>query len=89
MKSPPAEWDAETALIRDVCQRMDLPDRLAIIGDHNGGRIELAHTYGGMGLTMLPVTAKVDQAAVRRIHGGGTRLGNHGSDHVAIMWRLR
>lgn len=84
-----AAWDAETDLIHKVVSRVDLPDELAIIGDHNGTRDRLRDDYADMGLTLLPVAAKVDQCAVRDLAGGGTRLGNHGSDHVALMWRLR
>lgn len=82
-------WMADLAVIRDVCNRLDLPDKLAIIGDHNGTRDRLEDEYADLGLTLLPVNAKVDQCAVRGYLGGGTRLGNHGSDHVAIEWRLR
>lgn len=84
-----AAWDAETDLIRSVVKRTDLPTNLAIIGDHNGTRERLADDYADMGLTLLPVNAHVDQCAVRGFRGEGKRLGNHGSDHVAIAWRLR
>lgn len=82
-------WDAETDLIRSIVERPDLPDELAVVGDHNGTEERLRKEYAAMGLTLLPVNAKVDQAAVRDLLGGGTRLGMHGSDHVAIEWRLR
>jgi hypothetical protein len=84
-----AAWDAETDLIRSIVKRVDLPDELAIIGDHNGTRARLCDDYADMGLRLLPVNAKVDHCAVRDLAGGGIRLGNHGSDHVAIEWRLR
>lgn len=82
-------WNVETELIAAVCSRLDLPDRLAVIGDHNGTRDRLERDYEAMGLDLLPVNAKVDQCAVRKFRGRGRRLGNHGSDHVAIGWRLR
>lgn len=82
-------WDAETALIAAIVARPDLPDELAVIGDHNGTDERLRDEYAAIGLKLLPVNAKVDQCAVRDLLGGGTRLGNHGSDHVAIEWRLR
>lgn len=84
-----AAWDAETDLIHAIVKRVDLPDQLAIIGDHNGTRDRLEDDYADMGLRLLPVNAKVDQCAVRGFKGDGKRLGNHGSDHVAIGWRLR
>lgn len=84
-----AAWRVESRIIRDVCTRWDMPQRLAIVGDHNATAHELHDEYADLGLTLLPVVAKVDACAARGFHGGGTRLGNHGSDHVAIMWRLR
>jgi len=82
-------WEAEREVIRSIVRRVDLPDRLAIIGDHNKRDHELRDEYDELGLTLLPVNAKVDQCAVRGLLGEGKRLGNHGSDHVAILWRLR
>jgi hypothetical protein len=81
-------WDAETELLREVAKRWDI-ERLAIIGDHNGTHDRLRPQYARLGLSLLPVHAKVDHCAVRDFLGGGTRLGNYDSDHVAILWRLR
>lgn len=82
-------WAADLAVIAGVLGRVDLPDKLAIIGDHNGTRERLEAEYAHLGLTLLDVNAKVDQCAVRGYLGGGTRLGMHDSDHVAIEWELR
>ena len=82
-------WEADRKVIADVAARWDLPDRLAVIGDHNKTADELHDEYADLGLTLLPVNAKVDQCAVRDFRGGGSRLGDHGSDHVALLWRLR
>lgn len=82
-------WKADRKVIAAVARRVDLPDRLAVIGDHNKRARELAREYKSMGLTLLPANAKVDQCAVRGFLGAGTRLGDHGSDHVALLWRLR
>ncbi len=82
-------WEADRDVIAAVARRTDLPRRLAVIGDHNKRAHELRDEYDELGLTLLPVNAKVDQCAVRGFNGGGTRLGQHGSDHVAILWRLR
>ncbi|MEO5664884.1 MAG: hypothetical protein ABIR39_16565 [Nocardioides sp.] len=79
-------WDAETKLIARVVARVDLPDKLAVIGDHNREAKQLEDEYADMGLRLLPVNAKVDQAAVRDMDGEGVRLGNHDSDHVALLW---
>lgn len=84
-----AAWAADLDVIAAVVARTDLPDNLAIIGDHNGTRERLHDEYADLGLTLLPVTSKVDQCAVRDFDGEGKRLGNHGSDHVALGWRLR
>lgn len=81
-------WAAETELLRGIAKRWDI-ERLAIIGDHNGTRERLRPEYAAMGLTLLPVQAKVDHCAVRGFRGGGTRLGKYGSDHPALLWRLR
>ncbi len=82
-------WVADLAVIGKVARRTDLPDKLAVIGDHNGTASELRDEYADLGLSLLPVNAHVDQAAVRGFRGGGSRLGNHGSDHVALGWSLR
>lgn len=82
-------WEADRKVIAAIAGRVDLPDQLAIIGDHNKRADELRDEYADLGLLLLPVNAKVDQCAVRGFLGGGTRLGQHGSDHVAIEWRLR
>lgn len=81
-------WEADRKVIAAVAGRVDLPDRLAVIGDHNKRAAELAAEYDNLGLTLLPAKAKVDQCAVRGFTGKGTRLGDHGSDHVALLWRL-
>lgn len=83
-----AAWDAETDLIRSVVRRADLPSRLAVVGDHNGTDSRLRTDYAEMGLHLLPAETKVDQCAVRGMIGAGHRLGLHGSDHVAVLWRL-
>jgi len=82
-------WEADRKVIAAITRRMDLPDNLAIIGDHNKRADELEDEYADLGLRLLPVNAKVDQCAVRGFHGDGTRLGDHDSDHVAIAWSLR
>ena len=82
-------WDAETELIAAIVARPDLPDELAVIGDHNGTDERLRKEYAAIGLKLLPVNAKVEQCAVRDLEGDGTRLGKHDSDHVAIEWELR
>lgn len=82
-------WEADHDVIRTIARRVDLPDRLAVIGDHNKRDHELRDDYDELGLTLLPVNAKVDHCAVRGFEGEGKRLGQHGSDHVAILWRLR
>lgn len=81
-------WAAETRLIRQITEREDLPENLAVIGDHNGTRERLSVEYAAMGLRLLPAKTKVDQAAVRGMRGEGMRLGRHDSDHVAMLWLL-
>lgn len=82
-------WLADLAVIRATVNRGDLPDKLAIVGDHNGLRTELQREYGPLDLILLPANAHVDQCAVRDLKGRGDRLGNHGSDHVALEWRFQ
>lgn len=82
-----AAWEAENELIAEVANRWDI-ERLAVIGDHNGTDDRLREVYAEMGLKLLPANTKVDQAAVRDCQGRGIRLGDHGSDHVAMLWIL-
>lgn len=77
---------AESDLIERVMNRKNLPKKRGVIGDHNCDQEEQTRIYRPMGLQMLPVVAKVDAAAVQGLRGRGTRLGNYGSDHVAIGW---
>lgn len=84
-----AAWEADRRVIAHVAARTDLPRRLAIPGDHNGTDARLRAEYAAMGLTLLPMDAKVDQCAARGLHGTGVRLGNHESDHVAVGWPLK